>query len=88
MKVALTVGITRMAQSHFNLIDYDRLTISQTMQHTSKEVLGGLTDIFELIIGGPFSSPLELFRFDGEDIVAIAVTNGHVYMTSGCKFCC
>ncbi len=53
------------------------------MQHTSKEVLGALTNMFELIISSPFSSPLELFRFDGEDVVAIAVTKGYVNMTSG-----
>ena len=68
-------------------MSYDRLTIGQTMQHTSKEVLGALTDIFELIISGPFSSFLEFFRFDSEDVIAIAVTNGYVNMTSGRKFC-
>jgi hypothetical protein len=66
-------------------MDYDRLTISQTMQHTSKEVLGDLTNIFELIISGSFSSPVEFFRFDGEDVVTIAVSNGHVNVTSGHK---
>jgi hypothetical protein len=76
-----------MAQCHFDPMSYDRLTIGQTMQHTSKEVLGALTDIFELIISGPFSSLLDLFRFDSEDVVAIAVTNGYVNMTSGRKFC-
>lgn len=77
-----------MAQCHFNPVSYDGLTIGQTMQHASKEVLGGLTNVFELIISSPFSSPLELFRFDSEDIVAIAVTNGYVNMTSGRNFCC
>jgi len=61
----------------------DGLTISQTIQHTSEEVLGALTNIFELIISSPFSSPLELFRFDGEDVVAIAITKGYMNMTSG-----
>lgn len=56
------------------------------MQHTSKEVLGDLTNIFELIISGPFSSPFELFRFDGEDVVTVTVSNGHVKVTSGRKF--
>ena len=77
-----------MAQCHSDPMSYERLTIGHTMQHTSKEVLGALTNIFELIISGPFSSLLEFFRFDSEDVVAVAVTNGYVNMTSGCKFCC
>jgi hypothetical protein len=36
-------------------------------------MLGSLTDIFELVISGPFTSSLQFFRFDSENVVAVTV---------------
>jgi hypothetical protein len=52
---------------------YRILTIGQTIQYPSKEILGCLTDVFELVISGPFTPSLQLFRSDSEYVVAVTV---------------
>jgi hypothetical protein len=54
----LTVGMTRNASAPLDPMKCRKLTIGQTIQYTSKEILGGLIDVFELVISGPFTSSL------------------------------
>jgi hypothetical protein len=77
-----TVGITKIALSTALLHKMRGLTIGQTFQYPSKEILGRLADELELVISSPFTSSLQLFRSDGKDIATVAVPERYVYVTS------